>query len=260
MHLLKYLLISVFFTVPVWAADLSSLGDGGVHKVTAVVDGDTVILANGRSVRLVGIQAPKLPLNRVNFKAWPMGRESKVYLEKLSLGQDVQVRLGDHGEDRHGRILAHLVRASDGLWIQGALLQAGMARVYTFSDNRKLGGDMLAVERQARADQKGIWRLPFYAVRTADNVGFDLGTFQLVDDRIVDVAKVKKRIYLNFGPDWRTDFTVQINVRDAKLFTAQGLDLLKLKGKRVRVRGWIKDKNGPLIALDHPERLEFISP
>ncbi|PHS76718.1 MAG: nuclease (SNase) [Rhodospirillaceae bacterium] len=260
MHLLKYLLLCLTIAAPTLGADLTSLKDGGIHKVVSVVDGDTVILNNGRQVRLVGIQAPKLPLGRTNFKAWPLALEAKAFLEDLSLSQDVQVRLGDHPEDRHGRILGHLIRVSDGLWIQGELLKAGLARVYTFADNRKLGSEMLALERQARADQKGLWTLPFYAIRTADNARHDFGTFQLVEDRIVDVAKVKKRIYLNFGPDWRTDFTVQIDARKAKLWRAQGLDLLTLKGKRVRVRGWIKEKNGPLIALDHPERLELISP
>ena len=260
MHFLKYLLLCFAFSAPVWAADLTTLDDGGIHKVVSVVDGDTVILKNGRQVRLVGIQAPKLPLGRPNFKAWPLGLESKAYLENLSLGQDVQVRLADQPEDRYGRILGHLVRVSDGAWMQGELLKAGLARVYTFADNRKLGAEMLALERQARSDKKGLWDLPFYAIRTAENVRFDGGTFQVVEDRVIDVAKVKKRIYLNFGPDWRTDFTVQIDARKAKLWRAQGLDLLTLKGKRVRVRGWIKNKNGPLIAVDHPERLEFISP
>ena len=78
--------------------------------------------------------------------------------------------------------------------------------------------------------------------------------------RVVDAAKVKKRIYLNFGADWRSDFTIRIDARHLALFRDAGVDLLKLKGKRVRVRGWIKEQNGPLIELDHPERLEVIEP
>ena len=260
MRLIQFIVAFVMLAVPAKGADLSALSDGGVAKVIGVVDGDTVILDNQRHVRLVGIQAPKLALGRANFKPWPLAVEAKAYLETLILGQTVHVRLGDHGADRHGRILAHLVRVSDGLWVQGDLLKAGYARVYTFPDNRKLGSDMMDLERQARADGKGVWALPYYALRTADNVIFDIGTYQIVEDRIVDVAKVKKRIYVNFGADWRSDFTVQINTKNKSLFAALGIDLLALKGKRVRVRGWVKEKNGPMIDLDHPERLEIISP
>jgi len=250
-------------TVP-WGADAADqfdqLIDGGVAKVTEVVDGDTVILDNGRQVRLVGIQAPKLALGRKNFKPWPLASEAKEYLSKLILGHQIQLFLGDHPEDRYGRLLAHLVRKDNGLWVQGKLLKEGLARVYTFADNPKMGAEMLQHESQARIANKGMWGLLYYAVRNADTVANDVGTYQVVEDRIVEVAKVKKRIYLNFGPNWRTDFTVQIDARYGKRFVKKGIDLLKLKGQKIRVRGWVKVKNGPMIELDHPERLEILSP
>lgn len=51
---------------PLPAADLRA---GERARVAAVVDGDTVVLTTGRQVRLVGLQAPKLPLGRVGFTA-----------------------------------------------------------------------------------------------------------------------------------------------------------------------------------------------
>jgi len=257
MYMFKLICLLLVVTRPAWAGP-SALPDGGQARVTRVIDGDTIVLEDGRQVRLVGIQAPKLPLGRPDFKPWPLGKEAKARLQTLIKGQDVQLRLGTNPEDRHGRVLAHVVRVSDGLWLQGALLAAGLARVYTFPDNRILASEMLALERQARTDAIGLWALPYYAVRGADNVHHDIGSFQVVEDRVVDVAKVKKRIYLNFGADWRSDFTVKIKARYETLFQAAGVDLLALKGRRVRVRGWVKDQNGPMIELDHPERLEFI--
>ena len=41
-------------------------------KVVEVIDGDTVALDGGAQVRLVGLQAPKLPLGRPGFKTWPL--------------------------------------------------------------------------------------------------------------------------------------------------------------------------------------------
>src|SRR5689334_746075 len=83
---------------PSWAAGRSgtqagetpatgNLIQGTSANVVEVIDGDTVVLDDGKEVRLVGIQAPKLPLNRPNFKEWPLAREAKEELEKLILNQ-----------------------------------------------------------------------------------------------------------------------------------------------------------------------------
>lgn len=242
--------------VPLHASGPQDLPSGGTAQIIMVVDGDTVVLDDKRQVRLVGIQAPKLALGRPNFQAWPLGEEAKLALKTLTLGKAVEVWLAPSSPDRHGRVLAHLVSVEGQHWLQGEMLRQGLARVYTFPDNRVLAREQLALERQARADGRGMWALPYYALRTPDNVRHDVGTFQIVEGRIVDVARVKKRIYLNFGVDWRSDFTIKVDVRKEALFKAAGIDLLALKGQRVRVRGWIKDQNGPMIEVDHPERLE----
>jgi len=251
------LLVGLVPGLPARASGPDILADGGQARVAAVVDGDTVVLDDGREVRMVGIQAPKLPLGRPNFPTWPLGPEAKIALERMVLGRNVNVHLAPMPEDRHGRVLAHLTRSDDGLWLQGELLKQGLARVYTFPDNRVLAKELLGFERQARRDGVGIWALSYYDVRTAENVGRNIGTFQIVEGLVWDTAKVKKNIYLNFGADWRSDFTIKVKARREPLFRDAGIDLLGLKGKRVRVRGWVKSKNGPLIELDHPERLEL---
>jgi len=260
MALARFFFVIVLFALsgPAWAEGPRVLVDGGQARVTAVIDGDTVVLDDGRQVRLVGIQAPKLALGRPNFAAWPLGEESKSALSEMVLNRDVNLHLGTTPQDRHGRVLAHLTRAQDDLWLQGEMLKRGLARVYTFPDNRALGGELLSLERQARSDARGMWALPFYALRTVDNAQFDIGTFQIVEGRVQYTAKIKKRIYLNFGADWRSDFTIKVSVRDERLFQDAGIDLLALKGQRVRVRGWLKSQNGAMIELDHPERLELL--
>ena len=103
--------------------------------VATVIDGDTLILADGREIRLVGIQAPKLPLGRPGFKAWPLSTEAKAFLEELTQDASLSLGFGGRRGDRHGRVLAHLFDAQ-GRWIQGEILRAGLARVYSFSDGR----------------------------------------------------------------------------------------------------------------------------
>jgi len=177
---------------------------GARATVIEVVDGDTVVLdrtiARARQIRLVGLQAPKLPLGRAGFEAWPLADQAKDALSTLVLGKQVALTFTGEPLDRHGRLLAHL-ETVDGTWVQGALLAAGMARVYSFADNRARVDEMLAEERAARAAKRGIWGHPFYAVRTPSEAWNHLSTFQLVEGKIVDAARVKGTVYLNFGED-----------------------------------------------------------
>jgi micrococcal nuclease len=228
--------------------------------VEEVVDGDTVVLDRpvdgALQVRLVGLQAPKLPLGRPNFPVWPLAAESKRALEDLVLGKPVELRYGGRRMDRHGRLLAHL-HGPGGIWVQGEMLGAGMARVYSFPDNRWKVAEMLAIEGRARAAGRGIWGDAFYAVRNPAEAARHMDTFQLVEGRVLDAAKVKGRVYLNFGIDWRTDFTVSISARPLRLFTKSGIDALALEGRVVRARGWLKRRNGPMIEATHPEQIEL---
>ncbi len=238
-----------------WA--FAALEIAETEAVVEIVDGDTLVLADGRQVRLVGLQAPKLPLGRAGFKAWPLAEEAKAALAELALGGTVTLGYGGRRIDRHGRALAHLFDQA-GRWIQGALIDSGMARVYSFADNRALVPALLARESAARAAGRGIWALRAYAVRDAAAVPARLGGFELVEGRVVETATVRKRTYLNFGADWRSDFTITIAPRTRRLFEAAGIDPLSYQGKLVRVRGWLKSYNGPLIEATHPEQIEVI--
>jgi hypothetical protein len=63
---------SVWRPLPGTAQQRATLEDGGAERIDSVADGDTVILDDGRQVRLVGTQAPKLPLGRPCFVKWPL--------------------------------------------------------------------------------------------------------------------------------------------------------------------------------------------
>ena len=232
---------------------------GGDGVVSEIVDGDTVFLADGTEIRLVGLQAPKLALGRRNFADWPLADEARDGLSDLVLGQRVTLAYGGRRIDRHGRALAHLIR-QDGVWVQGAMLEAGLARVYSFEDNRAGVEEMLAAERRARAARRGIWAHPFYAVRAVGETDRLLDSFQLVEGEVLDAAEVRRRVYLNFGPDWRDDFTVSIAPDHVRAFRAAGLEPLDLGGRRIRVRGWLYSRNGPMIDATHPEQIELLEP
>ncbi len=240
------------------APSAAPLEPGPEAAVVAVVDGDTVRLDDGTEVRLVGMQAPKLPLGRADFRPWPLAGEAKAALEGLVLDQRVRLMFGGARWDRHGRRLAHLYRHRDGLWIQGAMLERGLARVYTFADNRAMIAEMLAREGAARAAGAGMWGLDAYRPLDTAAAAERVGRFELVEGRVREVAEVRGRTYLNYGRDWRTDFTVVLDRDARRRFEAAGLAPEDLAGRRIRVRGWLRSYNGPMIEATHPEQIEVL--
>ena len=258
-------LAALFLSPDAPAAPTDRLEPGESGRVAAVVDGDTVTLDGGPSVRLVGLQAPKLALDRRGAEDWPMSGAARDTLAALVFDREVTLRYGGARRDRHGRALAHLVRAEDGLWVQRAMIEAGMARVYSFADNRALLPELLAAERTARAAKRGIWGHPLYRVRGAAGLDDAIGSFQIVEDTVLKTAIVRGRVFLNFGVDWRTDFTVTVAPRDRRMFesafAAAGIgDFAALAGQRVRARGWLRSRNGPQIVATHPEQIELLEP
>lgn len=233
-------------------------------RVAEVVDGDTVVLSTGAEVRLVGIQAPKLALGRPGFKTWPLGPEARAALAEIAQDRRAWTWSPGNPGDRYGRVLAH-VYVEDGegarVWLQGAMLSNGLARVYTFADNRACVEEMLAAERRARAAGLGLWALDAYRVFQADEVArlrAREGFYDLVEGRVRKAAVVRGRGYLNFGDDWKTDFTVTVAPGDLRLFRREGTDFAAYEGRRVRARGWIRSFNGPVIEATHPEQIEVL--
>ena len=72
-----------------------------------------------------------------------------------------------------------------------------------------------------------------------------------------DIAR--GRGYLNFGADWKTDFTISLAPDAVRLFRKSGIDIAALEGQRIRIRGWLGVRNGPVIEATHPEQLERLA-
>lgn len=146
-------------------------------------------------------------------------------------------------------------------WVQAQLVSAGLARVLSHAGNREAATPLLALEDTARQAGLGLWADAANHIRDThpDGLAQDVGSVQLVEGRVVEVTRLRSgRTYLNFGTDYRTDFTIVVEAADGESFDAAGLPLADLAGQRIRVRGWIEAENGPLMRIDHPERIELI--
>ncbi len=243
-------------------ADFGELQRTGLAVITGVIDPLTVQARDGRTIRLSGIESPDLHVE-------PTGEYAVLahkILSDLLIGETVtlyQTKNKDRGRiNRMGHHLAHLERQSDKAWVQGALISLGVVRVKTTAWNREMAEKMYLLEDLARAQNLGLWKDQSFAIRQADEVSA-LNTMlhrrMVIEGTVESVSLNNNRIFINFGKNWRNDFTASIAPGDKRLFRKSGLDPMQWGGKRLRVRGWMRNYNGPYIEIDHPEAIEILS-
>lgn len=134
----------------------AALPDGEDVTVTRIVDGDTVELADGRKVRLIGIDTPESVHPSEPMRCF--GPEATRRLaELLPPPTDVRLEPDVEATDRYGRTLAYLWRASDGLHVNRAMVADGFAQVYTVPPNVEHRDELLAAQRAARDAGRGLW-------------------------------------------------------------------------------------------------------
>ncbi|MEM6780901.1 MAG: thermonuclease family protein [Pseudomonadota bacterium] len=228
-------------------------------RVDQVIDALTVTLKSGKIIRLSSLDIPGF----VYPEPSEHSLKAKEELEKLLpegteviLHQTIKPKVGR--ENRMGQMLAHLKTKKDDIWVQGHMIENGLARVAPTIRNFELSEDMYALEEKARAEKIGLWDEKAYPVLTHDNAMQAIGNFAVVEGVIQKAASVRNNVYLNFGDDWRKDFTIQIKPPVRKLLVREDIDPLALNGQKVRVRGWVREYNGALIELNHPASLEIL--
>lgn len=256
---------SAFLVMGATGLRADDLTPGEIGKVLRVIDGDNFILEGGLNIRLAGVEAPQSAVKSQGREAWPFADEAKAALSGLIRSRQVQLYYGGQARDRYDRAVAQ-VYSLDGLgrrdiWVQAEMVRLGLARVMSWPDEYLDIAQLYPLEIEAREKGRGIWSDPFYRVRSPNSnlLAQDVDSAQIVEGIVTSTADVRGRIYLNFGADYKTDFTLAIAKKHVKRFTALGLDPVELEGARVRARGWIELVNGPMIWLDHPERLEVLT-
>lgn len=245
--------------------------------VARAVDGDTLILDDGRRVRVDGINALEIPHQAADaVRCLPstrresakedfgcdltLARAAQNLLHTMTVGKPVTLRLNpDRREDRYGRLLAEVwVKDAHGeeSSVAAALLRAGLAHVYPLSGQEIGTAQLLPLEEAARAAKRGIWLLPELQPTAAAQAATQYGHYALITGTVVQAVKVKTKIYLNFGADYHTDFTAVIDKRDWKNFSR--IDLLTLTGKRVLLRGYLYEDYGPAMRLSNDGQVSLL--
>ena len=227
----------------------------GTQSVTfaRIADGGSFILRRTRiEVKLAGI----LPLGAGGESQTPAdaARARNVLADLLSHGP--LAIAPSPGRDRYGRVLAQIF--AGGVWVQGALLRQGEARAAPDGASALCAKDLLAAEEQGRQPKAGHWADGRYQIDGTDHAKSLIGTYQIVEGTAQNASLIKGRAYINFGADYRTDFTVTVAPADMKLFRQERVDPRRLAGRHLRVRGWLDFYNGPEIEITTPGAIEML--
>ncbi|MGX1307923.1 micrococcal nuclease [Amorphus suaedae] len=212
--------------------------------VAAVEDAATLLLADGRRVRLAGIHVPRgaEPAATASLAGW-VGRDVAL----AAIGPD----------DRYGRAVAHVFSETGAEWLQFLLVGRGNVIVLPQLSEDPCLAPLFDREAEARAHAAGIWSR-LLRIRQADDprLADDVGAVGLVEGRVLSVGKTRSNTYLNFGTDWGLDFTVMIPVSDLASWGDGNLQPSALEGHRVRVRGTLEEWNGVLMRVRTPAQIE----
>ncbi len=231
------------------------------YFVRNVIDGDTIKLADGRSVRYIGIDTPEAMKRRGKnweFDPEPYAVAAKEYNRELVSGKRVRLEYDVEKQDKYGRWLAY-VHVDDNVMINSELLRQGLAVLYTFPPNVKYMDLLLEAQNEARRNKRGLWgSLKGIAAEKAyENTGKG---FCAVRGAVTDIYVAADRVFLNFGQDRKKGLTAVIYSRNIAFFRAQGIDpAIYYKGRNVEVVGKIEYKRGPRMVIDNPSQITVIN-
>jgi endonuclease YncB( thermonuclease family) len=211
-----------------------------------VRDGRTLLLDDGREPPLAAIEVPE---------------GSRATLQNLAAGHSLRLAPVGAEHDRCGRLITFAFIDDAQQSVQQAKLVLGRAQVSARVGDKACADALLSAERAARTARRGLWADLNFAPLSAKNrtkLRTNRGRFALVEGKVLSVHESGATIYANFGRLWTRDFTVTILRRKARAFTAASVAPTALDGRRIRVRGWIEHRGGPIIAAEAPEQIELV--
>ncbi|GJL84546.1 MAG: nuclease [Micavibrio sp.] len=261
----SFLIIVCLYVAPASAQDkglpvanFEPMGHPETAFVLQVIDPHTVQLEDGRLIRLAGIDFPDYDVHQPGDISVTALRILRDMLESkdVNIYQTKKRNIGRL--NRMGHHVAHIERRDDNVWVQGSLVSLGLARVRTTKRNPEMADTLYQLEKQARDKRLGLWVVTNFDVITPKEAADYTDSFNIIEGKVESATIKKNWIYLNFGKNWRDDFTVAIAPSDKRTFAKAGLDPLQWGGKTIRVRGWIVAYNGPYMEINHAQAVELM--
>ncbi len=221
-------------------------------RVTYVYDGDTVRLADGNRLRLIGIDTPELHTDHGGPQ--PLAAAARDRLRALLERHRYRLRLrfDRQRRDAYGRLLAHAY-FDGGRSVEIRLLDDGLGTALAIPPDLWHVECYRAAEARARRARRGVWALPAYRPVPAARLPEGARGFHLVTGRVRAVRRARRSVWLDL------EGRVAVRIPRADLIYFVGHDLEGLAGHRVLVRGWVhRYRGGLFLRVRYPTALEVL--
>lgn len=232
----KASLVGAFFVSAIWLSGAQAFcpAPSGLTPVAVqrVVDGDTLRLSDGRSVRMIGLNTPEL--GKQGRTDEPFAVAARKRLEALVAASNGRVGLlpGKEGKDRYGRTLAH-VYSVKGANLEAQMLAEGLGFQVAVAPNVDLVACQQAAERAARQAGLGLWRQsPVLKAQQIRASGF-----AVLSGRVSKVQRNRGGVWIELQD------SVVLRVAPNVLGRFDVAALERLKGKQIEARGWVLDRS-----------------
>ncbi|PKA69818.1 endonuclease YncB(thermonuclease family) [Pseudomonas baetica] len=232
----KASLAGAFFVSAIWlsAAQAFCPAPSGlaIVAVQRVVDGDTVRLSDGRSVRMIGLNTPELGKQGRSDEPFALMARKRLEALVADSGGRVGVLPGKQAKDHYGRTLAHLYSVS-GANLEAQMLADGLGFQVAVAPNVDLVTCQQAAERSARQAGRGLWRQsPVLKAEQIQRSGF-----AVVSGRVSKVQRNRGGIWIELQD------SLVLRVAPNLVGQFDNARLQALKGKQIEARGWVVDRS-----------------
>jgi micrococcal nuclease len=229
---------------------LEASDEGFETVVSEVVDGDTIIIKSGDKVRYIGIDTPEF--------GNPLFFEAKERNNTLVKGKKVRLDIcPEERRDHYGRLLAFVY--VDNAMVNSILLKEGLANVLIIPPcGSKVEEDFTMYALEAMQEGIGLWARGNDPILHREAGNF-LGKLKRVSGKVTSTYRSDKALFLNYGMDYKKDFTVVIFAKDLGSFTDAGIEPENdYRNKETIVTGQIKEFNGPEIVVRRPGQIKIV--
>ncbi|QKV61923.1 thermonuclease family protein [Pseudomonas sp. 43A] len=232
----KASLAGAFFVSAIWLTGVQAFcpAPAGLASVTVqrVVDGDTLRLSDGRSVRMIGLNTPELGKQGRSDEPFAVAARKRLQALVDASGGRVGLLPGKQAKDHYGRTLAHIYSAS-GANLEAQMLADGLGFQVAVAPNVDLVACQQAAERSARKAGLGLWRQsPVLKAEQIQRSGF-----AVISGRVSKVQRNRGGIWIELQD------ALVLRVAPNLVGQFDNVRLQALKGKQIEARGWIVDRS-----------------
>ena len=122
--------------------------------VSHIVTGDVVNLSNGKTARLLCVDAPEI--THRGKEREPFAREAIAFMRKEFEDKKVRLEFGEKIDDGIGRIFVYIYRVSDGMFLNAELIKRGLAKADESPECGKKP-EFKMFELAAKNQKLGLW-------------------------------------------------------------------------------------------------------